>query len=127
MNVRTSRDLGAVLRQARRRRGLTQQALAERVGVTRQWVVTVEAGQGNPQLLPLLAVTAVLGLTLDLADTGQPDLPVQQPRRRAIPPPQVRRRRVATPVPVSSLAEPNDVADLLRQMDEDAVERGRRN
>jgi HTH-type transcriptional regulator/antitoxin HipB len=118
MNVRTSRDLGAALRQARRRSGLTQEALAERVGVTRQWVVAVEAGRANPQLLSLLAVTEVLGLTLDLSENGLPTVPVQQGLRRRTPPPSARRARVSQ-VPPSTLTEPKDVADLLRQMDED--------
>jgi HTH-type transcriptional regulator/antitoxin HipB len=119
MNVRTSRDLGAALRQARRRSGLTQEALADRVGVTRQWVVAVEAGRANPQLLSLLAVAEVLGLVLDLSEIGPPSVPVQPGTRRRTPPPTIRRARVSS-VPPAAHAEPRDVADLLRQMDADA-------
>jgi HTH-type transcriptional regulator / antitoxin HipB len=44
--VRTPRDIGLLLREARRRAKLDQAELAERLGVSRKWVV--EAERGNP-------------------------------------------------------------------------------
>ena len=38
------------LRDARREKGLTQQALAEAVGVTRQTIHAVESGEYNPTI-----------------------------------------------------------------------------
>jgi len=55
MIVSNARDIGAVLRQARLSKGLTQQQLAGMLAVTRQWVASVEAG----------APTARLGLVVD--------------------------------------------------------------
>ncbi len=40
------------LRDARREKGLTQQALAEAVGVTRQTIHAVESGEYNPTPVP---------------------------------------------------------------------------
>ena len=55
MVISDARDVGAVLRQARRAKGLTQSQVAAMLGVTRQWVASVEAG----------APTARLGLVID--------------------------------------------------------------
>lgn len=61
-------DLGAAVRHARREAGLSQQALAERAGVPRQWVSRLETGS-NPgaELRKVLDVFAALGLALELA------------------------------------------------------------
>ncbi|HMR50327.1 MAG TPA: helix-turn-helix domain-containing protein [Arachnia sp.] len=55
MEIARADDIGAVLRRARVEKGWTQQQLATMLGVTRQWVATVEAG----------APTARLGLVID--------------------------------------------------------------
>jgi len=55
MIIGNARDVGAILRQARVSKGLTQQQVAQMLGVTRQWVASVEAG----------APTARLGLVVD--------------------------------------------------------------
>lgn len=55
MNVVNARDAGAVLRTARLAKGWTQSDLAAMLGVTRQWVASVETG----------APTARLGLVID--------------------------------------------------------------
>lgn len=62
----------AAVRAARKRRGLTQQAVAEAAGVTRQSIVNLETGRSNPQLTTVVAALRVLGLRLEVApiDTG---------------------------------------------------------
>ena len=55
MVITTAEDIGAVLRKARVAKGMTQQEVAAMLGVTRQWVASVEAG----------APTARLGLVID--------------------------------------------------------------
>ena len=55
MEIARASDLGAVLRQARVEKGWTQQHLASMLGVTRQWVASIEAG----------APAARLGLVID--------------------------------------------------------------
>ncbi|MFL6099855.1 MAG: helix-turn-helix transcriptional regulator [Actinomycetales bacterium] len=103
--VRTARELGVVVRRTRRRLNMTQAELAERVGVTRQWVASVEGGKANPHLKALLSVGEVLGLELELTTTSSSQVP---------PPPTGR-----TP-PLSSPPERTTVEDLLDEMAEDA-------
>lgn len=64
--VPTARILGAAIHQARRDAGLTQQQLADRSGVTRQWVIQLELGKANPTFENLRAVCDVLDLTMHL-------------------------------------------------------------
>ncbi|MCG2798169.1 MAG: helix-turn-helix domain-containing protein [Cellulomonas sp.] len=45
LNARSLPKLGTAVRALRRRRGLTQAELARRAGVSREWVITVEAGE----------------------------------------------------------------------------------
>ena len=68
--LRTVRDLGAAVRRARRETGLSQQALADRAGVSRQWLSRVEAGKGpSAEMGKVLDVLAALGLSVDLVTT----------------------------------------------------------
>ena len=55
MVISNAQDAGAVLRKARVAKGMTQQQVADMLGVTRQWVASTEAG----------APTARLGLVID--------------------------------------------------------------
>lgn len=64
--VPTVRTLGVAIRDARRGAGLTQQQLADRSGVTRQWVIQLELGKANPTFENLRAVCDVLDLTMHL-------------------------------------------------------------
>ncbi len=50
---------------ARKNAGLTQQQLADRIGVTRAAVANWEVGIGQPRLIHALSLRTVLGLTLD--------------------------------------------------------------
>jgi transcriptional regulator with XRE-family HTH domain len=57
---------GQLLREARRRAGLTQRALAERAGVTQPTVARIERGDSRPSLDRLLTLIRVCGLDLDI-------------------------------------------------------------
>ena len=50
MVITRADDVGAVLRRARQEKGWSQQQLASMLGVSRQWVVSVEAGAPNARL-----------------------------------------------------------------------------
>jgi HTH-type transcriptional regulator / antitoxin HipB len=67
--VRTARDLGAAVRDARLRHGWTQAELADRIGVSRQWVISLERGKASAELGPALRAIATLGMVADLVDT----------------------------------------------------------
>ena len=72
--LRTPQDLGALIRERRRQEGLDQRALAERVGVSRQWIIEAEQGKPRAAIGLLLRTLDVLGVTLAVdegtADTG---------------------------------------------------------
>lgn len=50
MFIRTPQDIGALLRESRRKAGLGQAELARRIGVSRQWVVEVERGKPRAEM-----------------------------------------------------------------------------
>lgn len=71
MRVRGVRDVGAAVRDARRRQQLSQQDVAERAGVQRYQVSNLELGKSNPSLKAVLAVCSAVGLELDVRPKGQ--------------------------------------------------------
>ncbi|MBH0023040.1 helix-turn-helix transcriptional regulator [Salinibacterium sp. SWN248] len=64
----TSMALSFGIREKRRELGLTQQELANRVGVARQWVVKIESGKTRIDLEALLRTLVLLELELHLDD-----------------------------------------------------------
>src|SRR5438876_5660048 len=64
MLLRTPKDIGALIRQRRRDLGLDQKTLADRVGVSRQWVIEVERGKPRAELALVLRTLDVLGVPL---------------------------------------------------------------
>lgn len=74
---RTLKKLGGDINRARRRRGLTQQALAERVGAGLSTIKRLEAGDPRMQLHVLARVLQVFGeldRLSDLLDSAQDDV-----------------------------------------------------
>lgn len=67
MRVTNAAGLGAVLRDARRHQGMTQAQLAESVGVSRAWVVAVEAGSPNARLDLVLRALQWVDLAVDVS------------------------------------------------------------
>jgi HTH-type transcriptional regulator/antitoxin HipB len=70
--VTTAADLGMLVRARRRERALSQQELADRVGVSRQWIVAVEKGKPRAELGLLLRTLSALDLALSI-DTRPDD------------------------------------------------------
>lgn len=68
MRVHTVRDLGALVRTARRAQGLTQAELANRLRVSRDWVIRLEKGSPRLETQKVLDALGVLGLTLEVAN-----------------------------------------------------------
>ncbi|WP_448060437.1 helix-turn-helix domain-containing protein [Cellulomonas hominis] len=67
MRVRTMADVGALVRDARERSGLTQAELARRARVSREWLIKVESGRTSAEMPRVLDVLAELDLALDIA------------------------------------------------------------
>jgi len=78
MLLRTSKDVGAIVRQRRRDLHLDQRTLAERVGVSRQWISECERGKPRAELALVLRTLAVLGVRLSVGE----DPPVAGGRQR---------------------------------------------
>ena len=83
-SVQEARDLGSLIRDARRRRGLAQQQLADRVGVSRQWIVEIEKGKPRAALDLVLRTLRALGLTLSIEDEDLPEAQTSVPERDPI-------------------------------------------
>jgi len=66
MWISTSDDVAQVIRDRRKQLGLSQQALAQRIGVTRQWIGMLERGKATVELAAVLKAIAALGLRLDV-------------------------------------------------------------
>ena len=66
MHIRTIRELGGIIRQTREDTGLTQAALAERLGVRRQRILYLERGEGEMGLPFVFSVLRELGLMIKI-------------------------------------------------------------
>ena len=67
MIVRNPAGLGAVIRDRRRELGLEQRALADKVGVSRQWVIGVERGKPGAEIGLVFRALRALGIELNAA------------------------------------------------------------
>jgi len=65
--------LGSRIRIARKRRGLSAQALAEKVGVFRKTIEALEAGKPGVSIGVVITVLWALGLDAALATLADPD------------------------------------------------------
>lgn len=74
-------DLGTLIRRTRQAAGVTQKALADQVGSSRQWVIRLEQGQPTIAMGRVLDVLSALGLEM----VAQHDLPPAAPRRPRSP------------------------------------------
>lgn len=67
-----------LVREARRRAGLTQAELAARAGTTQSAIARLESGRTAPSLETVLALVRHCGLDLDVALVERDDAPVAQ-------------------------------------------------
>jgi HTH-type transcriptional regulator / antitoxin HipB len=65
--ARTPRQIGNLIRRARKQRGWSQSQLAERVGVRQGTISLIETGNPATKLDTLLAILAALELELQVA------------------------------------------------------------
>ena len=81
--VRTARDLGAAIKQARKARGLSQAALAKEVGVHQPKVSAVEQGAPGVRVGLVLQILRTLDLTVTVGlSDKQPAQATKQSRRK---------------------------------------------
>lgn len=85
MNVRTTTDLGALIRDRRHALKLDQKTLAERAGVSRYWIIDIEAGKPRAEIGLVLKTLRVLDLVLDIAPNRLKPTKGGQPRQSRMP------------------------------------------
>lgn len=75
MRIISARDLAAVARGRRRSLGLSQEDLARRAGVSRQWLGMFERGKRTAELGLAIRLLDTLGLDLDVRERDQASPP----------------------------------------------------
>lgn len=65
MRLRTTQDVGSLVRDYRTKQGLTQMQLADKVGVSRKWIIDLEAGKRATDLSLVLRTLNALGIELE--------------------------------------------------------------
>jgi len=75
MKIRTVRDIGILIKEARKRRGLSQAALAKMINTTQTWVSWIENGKPSAEIGNVLLALTTLGVEMDfrLPSTGDDD------------------------------------------------------
>ncbi|GHC46122.1 helix-turn-helix domain-containing protein [Roseibacillus persicicus] len=76
MRIRTSEQIGQLIHRERRQRQWTQQQLADKAMVGREWIIAVEKGKNNPQLDLLLRTLTALNLGVQI--TSLPKNPLDE-------------------------------------------------
>jgi len=71
MRIVSTRDLAAVARGRRRSLGLSQEELARRAGVSRQWLGMFERGKRTAELGLAIRLLDTLGLDLDVRERDE--------------------------------------------------------
>lgn len=65
MRIRTVRDIGILIREARKRRGLSQAALAKLINTTQTWVSWIENGKPTAEIGSVLLALTTLGVEMN--------------------------------------------------------------
>ncbi|MHA6731252.1 helix-turn-helix domain-containing protein [Devosia sp. A369] len=65
MRIRTTRDIGILIREARNRRALSQAALAKLLNTTQTWVSWVENGKPTAEIGSVLLALTTLGVEMN--------------------------------------------------------------
>ena len=65
MRIQSPADLGLTIRERRKELQLDQKTLAERVGVSRQWIIDIEHGKPRAEIGLLLRTLRALDIHLD--------------------------------------------------------------
>src|ERR1700693_551293 len=70
--LRNAEQLGMTIRLTRKEKGLSQNRLAELIGVERKWVLRLEAGNPKAELGLVLKALNALSIRASLSDAGRP-------------------------------------------------------
>ena len=70
MHIRTSADLGKLIKAYRRHAKLSQQELAKRIGTTQDWISQAERGKPTAELGLVLRALVALEIPIDIPAPG---------------------------------------------------------
>lgn len=70
-SARTAKQIGAIIRRARRRAGMTQAALGAKIGLRQATVSKLESGEPATQISTLLDALSALGLEIIIDKRGR--------------------------------------------------------
>ena len=76
MSNREVPEIGPMVKMARKKRGLTLEQLAEKSGVSRSMLSTIERGEVNPTFSVVWSLTQTLGLSLNQLEEGSDSSPM---------------------------------------------------
>jgi len=65
MRIRTVKDVGILIKEARAQRGLTQAELAKMINVTQAWVSWIENGKPTAEIGNVLLALTALGVEMN--------------------------------------------------------------
>ena len=65
MKIKTTRDIGLLMKEARARKGLSQAALARMINSTQTWISWVENGKPTAEIGSVLLALTTLGVEMD--------------------------------------------------------------
>ncbi len=71
MEIKTARDIGGLIRQCRTQLRWSQRDLADRVGVSRLWIIQLEKGKRTAQIGLVLRALQKLRITLDASTASR--------------------------------------------------------
>jgi len=83
MWIVTPQDLAQLVRDRRSQLGLSQGGLAQRVGVSRQWIVALEQAKPTAEVGLVLQTLSALGLRIDVRDPAHDATPYAEALRAA--------------------------------------------
>lgn len=118
MLLRRPHDLAALLRDGRARAGWSQSQLAERVGVSRQWISLVETGKTSVEFDLAVGVLQALGYRLHVESSDVP----RQAEEQGSDSPQPSVHRPSQRTPLTRQGEPLGSARVRRGPKEDRHE-----
>lgn len=72
MNIISVKDLASLIKQERKNQGWTQLELAERSGVSRDWIIALEQAKPSVELALVLRTLKALSLSLAINQSNQP-------------------------------------------------------
>jgi HTH-type transcriptional regulator/antitoxin HipB len=111
MRVSAAADIGTITRQRRQELGLSQVDLAQRAGVTRQWLTRFEHGNTQVSLAKTLTILRELGLAVRVDAPDDAAAATVQVPRMAINVPRI-------PVPKMSLPDIRIPETVLAKLNE---------